>query len=98
MRTAGVEIDGDGHEGCWFLRRTVIRFKPSPCHADNTYVYVAIDLVLILAFAGVLAGRGLLWRRRGQATDPRFVQREFASWLDRVLDVVHEGGDAQDGS
>jgi hypothetical protein len=51
-------------------------------------VYIAIDLLLILLFAGILAARGLRWLRRGQAEGGRVVQRELASWFDRLLDGV----------
>jgi hypothetical protein len=51
-------------------------------------VYIAIDLLLILVFAGILAARGLRWLQHGQAQGGQVVQRELASWFDRLLDGV----------
>jgi hypothetical protein len=50
-------------------------------------VYVAFDLALILAFAGILALRFRRWRR-GRALDDHYLQEGLASRLSSLFDAL----------
>ena len=63
-------------------------FRPGLSLPTFGDVYVALDLVLIAAFGGILAVRGHRWGRTGHASHHQFFQRELELWFDRVLVVI----------